>query len=680
MPPPARPRRPSTAADGVGYPLLVRPSYVLGGRAMEICYSRDGARGLPASAPPRAAGPAGTIFLDRFLENAIEVDVDALCDGESVRIGAIMQHVEEAGVHSGDSACVIPAMSLGPEMIRQVETATERLALRLGVVGLINIQFAVHGDDELYVIEANPRASRTVPFVSKAVGVPLAKVACRLMLGERLAEMDLDIPTVPGHVSVKEAVLPFGRFPRADSLLGPEMKSTGEVMGVASDYPAAFGKAQAAAGAELPASGTVFISVTDGDKPTATQLAASLHDLGFEVLATGRHRPGDPQDGRAGGAHPQAQRGVSQRGRADRVRRRGPGGEHAHRLRRARRRVRDPPRRRGPRHPLHHHDERRQRRPARHPRPPLRSARADPAPGAARQPPGGGPVARPGGQGRRVSGGEPRTLAPPERRRTEVTADERVGAYSLISAPRPRRARGAQAGAVLHAGLGGAVGWGRGRAPVPAARLLLRAGPPGPGGVELSFLLEDVGPGTHRLGELRPGDGLHVLGPLGDRLQRRPATAAGPCSAAAGSARRRCCAGRRAARRRAEVLLGFRSARARRGAPRCSTAGPTVVTDDGSVGAPGAGHRAAARPRSQDDPHAAVYACGPPAMLEGVRALCAALEVPAQLAMESGMACGFGACFGCVVATRDGFVRLCVDGPVLDAGSLETALTPGAGH
>ena len=274
------------AAEGVGYPLLVRPSYVLGGRAMEICYSRDALAGY-LERTAEGGRPKGQIFLDRFLENAIEVDVDALCDGESVRIGAIMQHVEEAGVHSGDSACVIPAMSLGPEMIHQVESATQRIALRLGVVGLINIQFAIHGDDELYVIEAIPRASRTVPFVSKAVGVPLAKVACRLMLGERLAEMDLDIPAVPAHVSVKEAVLPFGRFPRADSLLGPEMKSTGEVMGVASDYPAAFGKAQAAAGAQLPGSGTVFISVTDGDKPTATQLAASLHDLGFAVLATG---------------------------------------------------------------------------------------------------------------------------------------------------------------------------------------------------------------------------------------------------------------------------------------------------------------------------------------------------------------------------------------------------------
>jgi carbamoyl-phosphate synthase large subunit len=281
------PQEALAAADGVGYPLLVRPSYVLGGRAMEICYSREG---LADYLDRTGANGNGHIYLDRFLENAIEIDVDALCDGEEVAIGGLMQHVEEAGVHSGDSACVIPAMSLGPEMLAQVERATERLALRLGVVGLINVQYAIHGDDELYVIEANPRASRTVPFVSKAVGVPLAKAACRLMLGERLRDLDLQLPSTTGgfrHVSVKEAVLPFSRFPRADALLGPEMKSTGEVMGVASDYPAAFGKAQAAAGAELPTAGAVFISVTDGDKPAATQLAASLHDLGFRILATG---------------------------------------------------------------------------------------------------------------------------------------------------------------------------------------------------------------------------------------------------------------------------------------------------------------------------------------------------------------------------------------------------------
>jgi carbamoyl-phosphate synthase large subunit len=271
-------------AKRVGYPLLVRPSYVLGGRAMEICYSRDD---LKSYLDRVYSG--GEIFLDRFLENSIEVDVDALCDGDEVAIGAVMQHVEEAGIHSGDSACVIPAMSIGPEMHRQVEEATKRLALRLGVVGLINVQYAISGvsDEELYVIEANPRASRTVPFVSKAVGVPLAKVACRLMLGEKLADMDLPLPARPEHVSVKEAVLPFSRFPHANALLGPEMKSTGEVMGVAADYPAAFGKAQAAAGAELPKGGTVFITVTDGDKPAATQLAASLRDLGFKIVATG---------------------------------------------------------------------------------------------------------------------------------------------------------------------------------------------------------------------------------------------------------------------------------------------------------------------------------------------------------------------------------------------------------
>ncbi|MBA2505907.1 MAG: carbamoyl-phosphate synthase large subunit [Thermoleophilaceae bacterium] len=276
------------AAERVGFPVLVRPSYVLGGRAMELCYSR---MELADYLRRTGAGQGGVIYLDRFLENAIEVDVDALCDGEDVQIGAIMQHVEEAGIHSGDSACVIPAMSLGADMLDKVHDATHRLAVQLGVVGLLNIQFAVHGDDELYLIEANPRASRTVPFVSKAVGVSLAKVATRLMLGERLAEMDLGLSRLGagrlGHVSVKEAVLPFDRFPRADALLGPEMRSTGEVMGVAGDYPSAFGKAQAAAGASLPSGGAVFLSVTDTDKPIAQQLAASLHDLGFDILATG---------------------------------------------------------------------------------------------------------------------------------------------------------------------------------------------------------------------------------------------------------------------------------------------------------------------------------------------------------------------------------------------------------
>ncbi|HEY5052064.1 MAG TPA: carbamoyl-phosphate synthase large subunit, partial [Solirubrobacterales bacterium] len=270
-------------AEEVGFPLLVRPSYVLGGRAMEICYStEDLSAYLEAHVK---ADPEHPLLLDRFLENAIEVDVDALGDGEDAWVAGIMQHVEEAGVHSGDSACVIPPMSLGAEMLEEIRATTRQIALELGVIGLINIQYAVAGG-ELYVIEANPRASRTVPFVSKAIGLPLAKLACRLMLGEKLADHDLPEPP-SGHVSVKEAVLPFARFAGADSVLGPEMKSTGEVMGIAGDFPTAFGKAQAAAGVTLPSSGSVFITVTDTDKPAATQFAARFHDLGFEIVATG---------------------------------------------------------------------------------------------------------------------------------------------------------------------------------------------------------------------------------------------------------------------------------------------------------------------------------------------------------------------------------------------------------
>jgi carbamoyl-phosphate synthase large subunit len=297
-------------ADEVGFPLLVRPSYVLGGRAMEIVYSSDGLadylqRELPAAdsraertsnpqnqqAPGNSDAPVRpTIFLDRFLENAVEVDVDALCDGEEVWIGGIMQHVEEAGVHSGDSACVLPPHSLGEEMLEQIRAATRDIALGVGVVGLMNAQYAIH-DGRLYVIEANPRASRTVPFVSKAVGLPLAKLACRIMLGERIA--DLALPSghegvgFGEHVSVKEAVLPFDRFDGADSLLGPEMRSTGEVMGIARDFPTAFAKAQAAAGSPLPTAGTAFITVTDSDKPGVFAVAQILHDNGFRILATG---------------------------------------------------------------------------------------------------------------------------------------------------------------------------------------------------------------------------------------------------------------------------------------------------------------------------------------------------------------------------------------------------------
>jgi carbamoyl-phosphate synthase large subunit len=301
-------------AEDVGYPLLVRPSYVLGGRAMEIVYSREGladylerqgvsaaedvpgqqvSLGSPGSRGHHDSGPDAprrtSIFLDRFLENATEVDVDALCDGREAWIGGIMQHVEEAGIHSGDSACVLPPHSLGEEMLEQIRTATRQLALEIGVVGLINVQYAVHAG-ELYVIEANPRASRTVPFVSKAVGLPLAKLACRIMLGESIAELELPREReglgFGEHVSVKEAVLPFDRFEGSDALLGPEMRSTGEVMGIARDFPSAFAKAQAAAGVPLPSNGTVFISVTDSDKAGAFAVAQILHDNGFRIVAT----------------------------------------------------------------------------------------------------------------------------------------------------------------------------------------------------------------------------------------------------------------------------------------------------------------------------------------------------------------------------------------------------------
>jgi len=269
------------AAPRVGFPVLVRPSYVLGGRAMELAYDEAMLSDYFARTKPQ-----GEIFLDRFLENAIEVDVDALCDGERVWIGGIMQHDEEAGIHSGDSACVLPPHSLGPDMLDQIRAATRGIALGLGVVGLCNVQYAVAAG-ELYVIEANPRASRTVPFVSKAIGVPLAKMACRLMLGEKLGELDLPAEDAPlDHVSVKEAVLPFDRFEGSDAVLGPEMRSTGEVMGVARDFPSAFAKAQAAAGSALPTEGTAFITVTDTDKPAAGAVAQILHDLGFRIVAT----------------------------------------------------------------------------------------------------------------------------------------------------------------------------------------------------------------------------------------------------------------------------------------------------------------------------------------------------------------------------------------------------------
>jgi carbamoyl-phosphate synthase large subunit len=277
-------------APEVGFPLLVRPSYVLGGRAMEIVYSVEGLQNylerVGVTGTAGATGKSPTIYLDRFLEDSVEVDVDALCDGEDVWIAGIMQHVEEAGIHSGDSACVLPPHSLGEEMLDEIRAQATGIAKALGVVGLLNVQFAIHAGEGLHVIEANPRASRTVPFVSKAIGLPVAKLACRIMLGEKIADLDLPAEVATSHVCVKEAVLPFDRFAGTDVLLGPEMRSTGEVMGIARDFPTAFAKAQAAAGARLPNSGTVFLSVADRDKSAATAIATQIHDMGFKLLAT----------------------------------------------------------------------------------------------------------------------------------------------------------------------------------------------------------------------------------------------------------------------------------------------------------------------------------------------------------------------------------------------------------
>jgi carbamoyl-phosphate synthase large subunit len=264
-------------AERVGYPVLVRPSYVLGGRSMRVCYD--------AGAVREAAAAGGRLLVDRFLENAIELDVDALCDGRETYVGAVMQHVEEAGIHSGDSSCVLPAPSLASEEHERVAEVVGLLGPALGVVGLLNVQLALT-DGRLFVLEANPRASRTVPFASKATGINFVQAACRLAAGALLSEIDLSGGLSPGHVSVKAAVLPFARFPGADPVLGPEMRSTGEVMASASDLPTAFAKAERAAGRRLPSSGTAFLSVRDEDKEAVVPVAQALAALGFKLLAT----------------------------------------------------------------------------------------------------------------------------------------------------------------------------------------------------------------------------------------------------------------------------------------------------------------------------------------------------------------------------------------------------------
>jgi carbamoyl-phosphate synthase large subunit len=275
-------------AQEIGYPLVVRPSYVLGGRAMEIVHEqRDLERYMREAVKVSNDSP---VLLDRFLNDAIEVDVDCIADGERVLIGGVMEHIEQAGVHSGDSACSLPPYSLAPELIVELKRQTELMARALKVVGLMNVQFAIqedaNGHSTVFVLEVNPRASRTVPFVSKATGIALAKVAAVAMVGVTLAEQGVTEEVVPPYYSVKEAVFPFVKFPGVDTILGPEMKSTGEVMGVGYSFGEAFVKSQLGAGIRLPTEGSAFISVKSGDKLRAVECARELHDMGFRLVAT----------------------------------------------------------------------------------------------------------------------------------------------------------------------------------------------------------------------------------------------------------------------------------------------------------------------------------------------------------------------------------------------------------
>ncbi|HET8873004.1 MAG TPA: carbamoyl-phosphate synthase large subunit [Gaiellaceae bacterium] len=264
-------------AERIGYPVLVRPSYVLGGRHMSICYE---AETVAQSAPPGAR-----VLVDRFLEGALEIDVDALSDGEDTWVAAVMQHVEEAGIHSGDSSCALPPPGMDDRLLGEIERTVKTLAHGLGVIGLVNVQLAVQ-EGQVFVLEANPRASRTVPFASKAIGVNLVEAACRLAAGARLSNVAVSRGLAPSQISVKAAVFPFQRFPGSDPVLGPEMRSTGEVMASASDYPTAFAKAERAAGRPLPEGGTAFLSVRDADKDAVTTVAAALAELGFRLAAT----------------------------------------------------------------------------------------------------------------------------------------------------------------------------------------------------------------------------------------------------------------------------------------------------------------------------------------------------------------------------------------------------------
>ena len=307
-------------ANRVGYPVLVRPSYVLGGRAMVIAYDDDAVVQYMTTAIEYSQ--ERPVLIDHFLEDAMECDVDALCDGDDVVIAGIMQHIEEAGIHSGDSSCVLPAVDLSDDVLETIREYTRKLAMALSVRGLVNIQFAIQRG-KVFVIEVNPRASRTVPYVSKATGIPLAKIASRIMVGRKLKELlpeqvasgkDLDTGS---HFFVKSPVFPWGKFPGVDTVLGPEMKSTGEVMGVADNFGEAFAKAQIAAGQVLPLQGTIFLSVNDHDKERLVSLARQFVEMGFHLVATHGTAEVLEAGGAAAGARVQGEGGTAERGGPD---------------------------------------------------------------------------------------------------------------------------------------------------------------------------------------------------------------------------------------------------------------------------------------------------------------------------------------------------------------------------
>ena len=363
------------AAREIGYPVMVRPSYVLGGRAMEIVHDESGLEKFVLTAmeasrreslKSRADEKEAPILIDQFLPDAIEVDVDVVADGTDVIVGGVMEHIEEAGIHSGDSACCLPPHSLAAETVEAIKTQARALARELGVRGLMNVQFAVPRDGRgIFILEVNPRASRTVPFVSKVTGVPLAKVAARIAVGRTLKEMGIREVT-PKHIAVKEAVFPFAKFAGVDTLLGPEMRSTGEVMGIDTSFAAAFGKSQIGAGTRLPMRGTAFISVQDSDKANAVAVAKGLVDLGFEVLATrGTHDflqgAGDRRR-----AHQQGARGAPPLRRPHPRRRHSPGHQHDRGRRGDQGFVPHPPQRAPEGDPLLHDDVGRARRGGRH--------------------------------------------------------------------------------------------------------------------------------------------------------------------------------------------------------------------------------------------------------------------------------------------------------------------------